>query len=232
MATMAVRQARVRPDDIFFPAMALLMLGIVFAGFAKTYFLAGMMAAKLPNVLVHVHGAVFVLWILLVVAQTSLVTVHRVKWHMKLGGLSVLVLPAMCILGVLTLFDFIRRAQPEEGPEVLRVGDLEILTLFLSLTVWGLLARRDGASHKRLMILGTMAIMGPAVARWNFGVSATLGILLGLPFVVLAYDLWLLKRVHRTTAVAVAANSAWVLTVLPFSKLAFWHHCVEWIRHS
>lgn len=230
MATTVVQAPKTRSDDIFFPAMAFLILGIVVTGFGRSYFLAGMMRAKLPNLLVHIHGAVFVLWIFLVVAQTSLLAMHKVRWHMKLGVLSLIVLPSMCILGVLTLFDFIRRAKPDEGPELLLVGDLEILTLFLVLTSWGLLARRDAASHKRLMILGTIAIMGPAVARWNLGVPITLGILLGLPLLVLAYDLFAFKRVHRTTAVAVASTATWVLTLMPFSKLVFWHRCVEWIR--
>ena len=232
MATAITAPGRLRTDDIFFPGMALLILGIVVTGFGKSYFLAGMMRAKLPNALVHVHGAVFVLWIFLLVAQPWLIAAHRVKWHMKLGMLSLVLVPAMSVLGVLTLFDFLRRAEPDEGAELLLVGDLEILLLFLILTAWGLLARRDAASHKRLMILGTMAIMGPAIARWDLGIPASLGIIFALPLLVVAYDLWILKRVHRTTAVATLLTAAWVFTLSPFSKLAFWHECVDWIRHT
>jgi len=232
MATAVVTPRKLRPDDIFFPSMALLVLGIVVTGFGRSYFLAGMVRAKLPNGLVHIHGAVFILWIFLVFAQPWLIAAHRVKWHMKLGVLSLVLLPSMSILGVLTLFDFIRRAQPDEGPEMLLVGDMEILILFLVLTSWGLLARRDSASHKRLMILGTMAIMGPAIGRWNAGIPVALGVIFALPLFVLAYDLWALKRVHRTTMVAVFLTAAWVFTLAPFSRLAVWHHCVEWIRHT
>jgi len=232
MATAITAPGRLRTDDIFFPGMALLILGIVVTGFGKSYFLAGMMRAKLPNALVHVHGAVFVLWIFLLVAQPWLIAAHLVKWHMKLGMLSLVLVPAMSVLGVLTLFDFLRRTEPDEGAELLLVGDLEILLLFLILTAWGLLARRDAASHKRLMILGTMAIMGPAIARWDLGIPASLGIIFALPLLVVAYDLWILKRVHRTTAVATLLTAAWVFTLGPFSKLAFWHECVNWIRHT
>ena len=52
-----VRSNRRSADDIFFSVMALLTLVIVLVGFAQSYFLAGMVRAKLPNVLVHVHGA-------------------------------------------------------------------------------------------------------------------------------------------------------------------------------
>jgi len=232
MATMSARTPGVHADDVFFPAMTLLILAIVVTGFGRSYFLAGMIRAHLPNRLVHIHGAVFILWIFLLVAQACLVSAHKVKWHMRLGVLSLVLLPSMSILGVLTVIDFIRRAQPDEGPEMLLVGDMEILILFLVLTTWGLLARRNAATHKRLMILGTMAIMGPAIGRWNAGIPFTLGVIFALPLFVLAYDLWALRRVHRTTMVAVFLTAAWVFTLVPFSRLAVWHHCVEWIRHT
>ncbi|MFZ0886651.1 MAG: hypothetical protein WAN14_24830 [Candidatus Acidiferrales bacterium] len=232
MATIATPSLKIRSDDIFFPAMAILILGIVLTGFAKTYFLAGMIFAKLPNRLVHVHGAVFVSWVSLLVAQTWLVAAHKTKWHRKLGVLALIFLPAMSVLGTLTAIDFVRRAPDYETPELLLAGDLETLALFVLLTSWALLSRRDASSHKRLMILGTMAIMGPAIDRWHFGILITLGTILALPVLVLAYDLWLLKRVHRTTAVATALIAAVTFTVLPFSKLAFWHQLVEWIRRS
>lgn len=88
MATAVVAPHKLRSDDIFFPAMALLILGIVVTGFGRSYFLAGMVLAKLPNGLVHVHGAVFILWIFLLFAQPWLIAAHKVKWHMKLGVLS------------------------------------------------------------------------------------------------------------------------------------------------
>ena len=51
MATAITAPGRLRTDDIFFPGMALLILGIVVTGFGKSYFLAGMMREKLPNAL-------------------------------------------------------------------------------------------------------------------------------------------------------------------------------------
>jgi hypothetical protein len=232
MATAVMAQRKVRPDDIFFPAMGLLILGVVVTGFGKSYFLAGMLRAKLPNLLVHIHGAVFISWIFLVFVQPWLIATNKVQLHKKLGFLSLAYLPSMLILGVLTLFDFIRRTKPDEGPELLLVGDLEILFLFVLLTSWGFLARRDSAAHKRLMILGTVAILGPAIARWEIGIPATLGIIFAMPLFVLVYDLCMLKRVHRTTTVAILLTASWVFTLLPFSKIAFWHHCVEWIQRS
>src|SRR5277367_5208885 len=104
MATAVVSQQKVRSDDIFFPTMALLILGVVVVGFAQSYFFAGMLFAKLPSTLVHIHGALFVSWIFFLVIQTSLVAARKVKWHMTLGIGGLVLPPLMVVVGVLTLF--------------------------------------------------------------------------------------------------------------------------------
>ncbi|HTQ62682.1 MAG TPA: hypothetical protein VMI32_20820 [Candidatus Solibacter sp.] len=234
MATAVLSRQRLRGDDIFFPAMAVLILGVVVLGFGRTYFFAGMLRAKLPNTLVHIHGALFVSWIFFLVIQTSLAAAGRLKWHMTLGIGGVILPPLMVVVGVLTLFDSIRRNGTDIPPELLLVGDLENLALFVVLTAWALLVRRTAASHKRLMILGTLAIMGPAIDRWPIPhtIVGTLAIILGLPLLVVAYDLWSSRRVHRSTAVAYAMIAAAILTMLPVSRLGFWQHVIVWIRHT
>ena len=77
MATLVARPLRMRTDDYFFTGMSLLILGTVFLGFAHTYYLAGTVHARLPNILVHIHGAIFSCWILLLIAQTTLVSVGK-----------------------------------------------------------------------------------------------------------------------------------------------------------
>jgi hypothetical protein len=77
-------------EHVFFWAMSALIALIVFVGFARTYYLAGFFGAKpLAAPIVHVHGAVFTCWIVLLLAQTSLesiaawaysVSVWRQRW--------------------------------------------------------------------------------------------------------------------------------------------------------
>src|SRR5712671_4977973 len=74
-----------RYDHLFFSAMALLILATVFVGFARTYYLAGVFHAPLPSLVIHLHGAAFSCWILLLVTQTSLVSAGRVDIHRRLG---------------------------------------------------------------------------------------------------------------------------------------------------
>jgi hypothetical protein len=236
MATTISLPQKLRADDVFFPAMGLLILSIVVVGFAHTYFLAGMLRARLPSTLVHIHGALFISWICLLTIQPFLVAIGRVTWHKALGMFGVILPPLLVVFGVLTLFAFIRRTGTDADvpPELLLAGDLEELALFVVLTSWALLARHRAASHKRLMIMGTMAMLGPAVARWPipFSPIGTICIQLGLPLLVVIYDLWSGQRVHRSTTIAFALIAVGLLAVFPVSGLGFWQPLIAWIRDT
>jgi hypothetical protein len=112
-------------DNVFFSGMAILILVTVFVGFARTYFLAGVFRAPLPSLLVHIHGAVFSSWILLLITQTTLVTAGRVDIHRRLGlagfGLACL----MVVLGVLTASKLLGR-----GISPVPIFDAQTFTLF------------------------------------------------------------------------------------------------------
>jgi hypothetical protein len=90
-----------RSDNLFFSGMAVIILASVFMGFAPTYYLAGVFKAPLPNLLVHIHGAVFSCGILLLIVQTSLVAAGRVDVHRRLGLLGFGLACLMVVLGML-----------------------------------------------------------------------------------------------------------------------------------
>jgi hypothetical protein len=71
MSTAVKRPGDHRADDLFFAGMEVLILASVFLGFARSYFLAGVFRAPLPNALIHANGAVFSSWIILLIVQTS-----------------------------------------------------------------------------------------------------------------------------------------------------------------
>ena len=115
MATAVFEPRESRLDRYFFPGFALLMLATVFLGFARSYFLAGMFKAPLPNWLIHLHGAAFTSWILLLITQTSLVAANRVDVHRKLGLVGFGLVCLMVILGTLAATDSLRRAFGAKG---------------------------------------------------------------------------------------------------------------------
>ena len=98
-----------RYEHLFFSGMAVLLLATAFAGFAPTYYLAGIFRAPLPSTIIHVHGAVFSCWILLLITQTSLVSTGRVDIHRRLGIAGVALAGIMVIVGVLAATDALAR---------------------------------------------------------------------------------------------------------------------------
>lgn len=70
-----------RFDHYFFSGTAWLMLASVFLGFGPTYYWAGVFNAPLPSRIIHIHGAVFTCWILLLIVQNSLASAGRVDIH-------------------------------------------------------------------------------------------------------------------------------------------------------
>src|SRR5260370_29100527 len=109
MATGVIRQSNHHFENLFFSAMAVLILATVFLGFARSYYLAGVFKAPLPNLVVHIHGAVFSSWILLLIAQSSLVAADRVDLHRRLCLLGFGLACLVILLGLLAATDSLAR---------------------------------------------------------------------------------------------------------------------------
>src|SRR5205823_2451787 len=75
-------------ERIFYSGMAVLLCICVYIGFSPTYFGVGMLRAPLPSPILHVHGAIFTLWMLLFTVQAALISARRVKWHRTFGTVA------------------------------------------------------------------------------------------------------------------------------------------------
>ena len=179
MATIAAQTAStasVRPipdlryEHLFFSGMSIAMLITVFAGFARTYYLAGVFRAPLPSLIIHIHGAAFTCWILLLVTQTSLVAAHRTAIHRKLGLAGFFLACAMVVLGVLAGTDNLLRAHDVAGrdPKMFYIVPLTDMLLFGTFIYFALRARLNPPAHKRYIFLATTALLVAAIARLPF----------------------------------------------------------------
>ena len=70
-------------------AIALLVAGIVAWGFWETYYSQAFARTDLPAI-VHVHAAVFSIWVLVLVAQAAVVVAGNVRLHRRLGTAGML----------------------------------------------------------------------------------------------------------------------------------------------
>jgi uncharacterized membrane protein YozB (DUF420 family) len=195
-----------RRDDVFYSAMALLILGTVLLGFARSYYFAGMFAARLPSLVVHLHAAVFSLWILLFIAQTMLISAGRVDWHRRAGMFGAALAASMVILGLMVATDSLARGFVPPGlkldPRSFYSTPFFSTVVFCILITWALRARSNGPAHKRLILIATISLLGAPVGRWPAPIfrGPVVAAVLALYVVFVAgFDLWSQKQVHPAT---------------------------------
>lgn len=199
-----------RAERAFFSVMAASILVAAFVGFAPSYFLRPVLPAPSPaslgfTPLVHLHAFLFTGWTVLFLIQVRLVAAKRVDLHQRLGILGVLMAVLMVGTGTLTAVHAVLRGVAPFGmdPRRFLIVPLFAVVMFAIFVIAGFRARRNPQSHKRLMLLATIALLPPAIAR------LVLAIGLGPPFVfgiatlflvpIVVWDLKTRRRLHRVT---------------------------------
>ena len=83
------------------PAFGRGMLATVLVGFARSFFLRPLFPEwhSPSETIFYVHGAAFTAWIVLLVAQTSMVAGGRTDLHRRIGPFGVALAAAMVVLG-------------------------------------------------------------------------------------------------------------------------------------
>ena len=240
MVTGAIRHSSPRLERLFFPGMALLILITVFLGFARTYYLVGVFRAPLPNLLVHIHGAVFSLWILLVIAQTSLIASGRVDIHRRVGIFGFGLACIMVILGLTAATDSLARhfAPGDAGVGVKAFYAVPIaeMLVFSTLIYFAFRNRFSGATHKRLMLIATISLLDAAFVRWPVPVAwwdirVAQMCCYALLLLVMFYDLWSTGKIHRATLWASVLLIALQQVRIPIGRTSLWQSFATWTQN-
>ena len=217
-------------DRVFFTTMILVLWAMVLFGFSKTYFMAGMVRAPLPNLLIHVHGAAFTLWMMLLLVQTTLITTGNVRVHRTLGMAGFLLAGAMVFLGVFAAIDALQRGRGPQGLDAATffVVPISAMLLFSVLVYFAYRLRNKPEFHKRIILMSTIALVDAAIGRWpvvflQAHPPAQNLVVLALLLVVMAFDLAQLHRISKATAWA----SAWIILIhairIPIGFTPAWH---------
>jgi hypothetical protein len=148
------QQASYRPvnrtaERGFYSGMATLLCICVFIGFSPTYFQAGMMRAPFPSPILHVHGAVFTLWMLVFIVRVALISARRVKWHRSFGTVAFCLPPIMIVVGVIAAIDALMMIGPLD-PSASAAFPLIGIVAFAIVIYASWRARRRPDAHKRL----------------------------------------------------------------------------------
>jgi hypothetical protein len=168
---MTVAAAASRPrhsERPLFLAAALAVALVVFTGFARTFYLKGFFGSPALSGLLLLHGLAMTLWIGMFIAQIGLVAAGRRDLHRRLGLLGAGLVGFIIVVNFLAAVDAGRRGfspTPQVTPIMFMAVPLVDLLVFAILVGAALWQRRHSATHKRLMLLATLGIVTPAVAR-------------------------------------------------------------------
>lgn len=201
----------------FYVGMSGTLLVIVLIGFTPTLYLRTVFdAPDLPAYLL-LHGVVLTAWFAGAFVQTVLVAAHRTDLHRRmgwfLGGLGAAVF--LISFAVTVAFAPRQRALGVDleasMTSIARVvwGDVVALLAFALFVTTALALRRRAETHKRLMLLASLSIVQPAMARigrWPvfegldpalFSLAGTLSLFLAVG----VHDVISTRRLHAVTLV-------------------------------
>ena len=191
----------------FYVGVAIAVLITVFLGFSRSYFLKAYFGTPELSLHVHIHGLVFTSWVLLFLAQTTLVATGRTDLHRKIGMGGAVLAALLLIVGTTTAVLRVKGGGSSPIPGVPPLSFLAVplfdMVVFAILIIAGLVLRNRPDTHKRLMTLATIALMSAPIARIPGVLRAGPPGFFGLTdlFIVamLVYDLATRRKVHPAT---------------------------------
>ena len=165
MATIPYSADTDRSEAKFFFTMACVMAAVIIGGFSLNL-VTGRSSFGLPW-LVHFHAWIMMAWVGLYLTQNFLVFSDNIALHRRLGWLSVVLIPAILVMGFL-----ITRLslQTGGGPpffdqnQFLVSNPLQLLG-FAGLASWAVIIRKNTGWHRRLMFCAFAMLTGPGVGR-------------------------------------------------------------------
>lgn len=235
MATTAVSAAeRTNGERKFYSRMAWMMVAIIVAGFAPSFYLRGLVHYPRPNPTlpphVMLHGLAFTAWLAVFVVQTQFVASGRRDLHMRLGAVSFLFAVALVPLMYLTAVWQVARANqnPFTDPLTWTIVPLAGIIPF-SIILWvGWSRRREAQWHKRAMLGAMIMIMQPGIGRIPLGppslavhwVTCVLTLLLFIPLIL--RDRKTIGRVHPATSLVVGLTALTMLIQMAGLSTGVW----------
>ena len=191
-----------------------ILLGVQW-GFYKSY------TSEFPNFIdktpvIHIHGALLMTWMILLIVQPLLIRTGRVQLHRSIGKVSYVLGPLIIVfMFLVTRGSYWRMTGKFPEHDILRDIVLDSRGLFSFALFWSLamICRKDPPSHMRYMIATGILAIGPGVGRglihsfdMDFGLAITITDLIDLAIVgfLLGYDIYKKKNFKPFLVVFIA----------------------------
>jgi hypothetical protein len=217
---------------------ALVAAVTIFAGFGRTLYLRSISGAPPLSTLLLVHGIVMTTWFVLFCAQVWLAATGHLRWHRRLGWLGAVVALAVIYVGVDAAIDAGRRGVgPAHGVSMqmfmaIPLFDMPVFALLVGIALW---LRRRPDIHKRLMLLASLGMLTPAIARIPLpliqagGPPLYFGLALGIVGACIAVDTIKQRRLHPAFGWGGALIFAMVPLRLVVAETELWRRLAGWL---
>jgi hypothetical protein len=236
-----------RRRSFFCVGISSVLLLIVVAGFSRTLYFRPLFEAPQIPLYLYVHGAILSAWFAGLVLQAALVRTGRPDLHRRFGSVGVGIAVAVFLVSLFTVISFPARQQlqgidVEAG--IARISrivwiDLVALVAFVTFVAAAIVLRHRRESHKRFMLLASVSIVQPALAR-VFRLPAFSGIvsdqflswatLVALVLSIAVHDLITTRRIHPVTLMAGSLFlGLWTIAGRVFPGLDFAKALVRWL---
>ncbi|MGZ7099796.1 MAG: hypothetical protein ACXVJ8_15080 [Candidatus Angelobacter sp.] len=186
----------------FYFSMSLLVAAIVVAGFKRTVNDNLFHPAVPRPFILWIHAAAFAGWVIFFICQSTLVRVHKVRWHRSIGWFGAGLATVMVPLGIATAiimarFDTVQLHQ-SGADAFLSIPFYDMIAFGVSIAL-AIYWRTKPELHRRLIFIATCGLMDAAFGRYAylfdnnlFYPCLDLLIVLGV-----ARDLLVDRRVHK-----------------------------------
>jgi hypothetical protein len=205
----------IHPFSNFIKRYIYVLLGViaivfVHVGFARTYVAHVLSGTFTGRKVLHLHGAIFMAWIVLCIVQPFLIQKKKFQLHRKIGVYGAVLGGLVTLMGIYIGISSAHVNMARDGEQVAKafllipLTDMILFALFVFLAIRNV---RNPEAHKRYIILATLSILPAATGRifplltWWTG-QAVVDTLLALLvmeitlYVAILYDVIAKKKIH------------------------------------
>lgn len=192
-------------DRRLYVAITIAAILLVVIGFARTFYLKPLFETPPISNLLWLHGVIMTLWLVLFVVQIRLIATGRRSLHQQTGKIGAVLFVLILAVGTAAAIASARQpVSPVPGvtPIMFLAVPMVTLLVFALLVAIVLWKRRQSDVHKRLMLLATLSITTPGIARiplgfiQHGGLPVFFGITIVIVLFCVIFDTVMHKRLH------------------------------------
>jgi len=232
--------------------LATVCAAIAILGFAPTYWLQLPAGTFVGPPLLHIHAALNTGWVLFLVSQAWLISEGKLRNHRDWGLAGISLASVVVVVGYATAIEGLTYELAHGRGDAARAFftvPVLSMTVFAGFTASAIACTRRPDWHKRLMIAGTVSLIGAAAGRVGFLMGVGLGpglrpgllppppqalpvvagLLMQLILVAgMVHDKRTRGSVHPAWIVALSVSIAVILLEIPLSHTTSWLTFADW----